>query len=210
MTRYAGRPETADGADPPGIPAGGCSSAFVHPKASPAAATKANGSVVVFRIRFTGVFSYAGSSYGSAEQYLLPLHRSIDPIMIAALLFIAVTTAVPDSLRPDAQIREVVLRHATEVRACYENEGLSRNSTMSGTVEIEVRILPVGRVDSAQVTRSDLTGAGKTEVADCIAARVRNWRFARGPYAVEHIILPFSLKPTRSSSGSIRAGWHAD
>ena len=130
--------------------------------------------------------------------------------MIAALLLVAAIAALPDSLRPDAQIREVVLRHAAEVRACYENEGLSRNSIMSGTIEIEIRILPVGRIDSVVVKQSDLSGAGKSEVADCIVARVRNWRFVRGPYAVEHIILPFSLKPMRASAAGIRAAWHAD
>jgi hypothetical protein len=105
-----------------------------------------------------------------------------------------------DSVRSDSEIREVVLRHADAVRLCYENEGLSRNTNLSGTVEVELRILPVGRVDSVRVIRTGLKGPGTREVADCIAAIARNWRFTRGPYSVELIILPFSLKPVRSSS----------
>lgn len=122
--------------------------------------------------------------------------------MIASLALIAALgfTSQSDSLRTDAEIREVVLRHTDAVRLCYENEGLSRNSNLSGTVEVELRILPVGRVDSVLVVRSGLKGPGTREVTDCLAAIARNWRFTRGPYAVEWIILPFSLKPVRSSS----------
>lgn len=122
--------------------------------------------------------------------------------MLATLVLVAAIgiSAQADSVRSDAEIREVVLRHADAVRLCYENEGLSRNSNLSGTVEVELRILPVGRVDSVHVVRSGLKGPGTREVTDCIATIARNWRFTRGPYSVEQVILPFSLKPVRSSS----------
>lgn len=122
--------------------------------------------------------------------------------MIATFTLLAAiwTVPAPDSLRSEAEIREVVLRHAPAVRACYETEGLSRNSKLTGTVELELRILPVGRVDSVQVIGSGMTGPGTREVTECITAIARNWRFARGPYSVEQVILPFLLKPARSSS----------
>ena len=127
--------------------------------------------------------------------------------MLASFALIAVLGLTPraDSVRTDAEIREVVLRHTEAVRLCYENEGLSRNSNLSGTVEVELRILPVGRVDSVHVVKTGLRGPGTREVAECITAIARNWRFTRGPYAVELVILPFSLKPVRSSSNE-RAG----
>jgi len=122
--------------------------------------------------------------------------------MIATLTLLAAISmdSASDSLRSDAEIREVVLRHAPAVRACYETEGLTRNSKLTGTVELEIRILPVGRVDSVQVIGSGMTGPGTREVTECITAIARNWRFARGPYSVELVILPFSLRPARSSS----------
>ena len=117
--------------------------------------------------------------------------------MTAIGLLLATIVAAPatDSLRTDSEIREVVLRHAAEVRECYETEGLTRNTALSGTVEVELRILPVGRVDSVQVVKSGLKGPGTKEVTECIAAIARNWRFSRGPFSVEAVILPFSLKP---------------
>ena len=124
--------------------------------------------------------------------------------MIAAITLAAslLSTSPSDSVRSDAEIREVVLRHADAVRLCYENEGLSRNTNLSGTIEVELRILPVGRVDSVHVVQSGLRGPGTREVTECITAIARNWRFTRGPFAVEQIILPFSLKPVRSSSAT--------
>ena len=175
----------------------------------------------MFGIRFTGVFSYADGDYGRSRAIWLSVvirvhamranrqRHSNHTVMISALLLIAsVASADPvraDTLRPDAEIREVVLRHASEVQRCYEMEGLSRNSTLSGTIEVELRILPVGRVDSVQVLKSGAAAAGMKEVSECIATIVRNWRFARGPYSVEQVILPFSLKPLPPAPGSSRA-----
>lgn len=103
--------------------------------------------------------------------------------------------AAADSGRSDDAVRLVALHHAAEVRRCYEAEGLRRNPQLAGTLEVELRVLPTGRVDSASVGWSDLAGPGTTEVERCVAALVRNWRFARGPYAVETIVYPFTLEP---------------
>ena len=118
--------------------------------------------------------------------------------LFALLTALASTSA--DSVRSDNDIREVVLRHAVAVRSCYETEGLRRNGALSGTLEVELRILPVGRVDSVVVVRSNLTGPGTREVTACITSVARNWRFERGPFGVEEIVLPFILKPDRSAS----------
>ena len=100
-----------------------------------------------------------------------------------------------DSLRSDAEIREVVMRHAASVRQCYEQEGLRRNSALHGTLELEITILPVGRVSAATVKKSAMRGEGAREVAECIEAAARNWRFTRGPFATDVILLPFTLIP---------------
>lgn len=121
--------------------------------------------------------------------------------LFALLSALMTSPSVPaDSVRTDREIREVVLRHAVAVRACYETEGLRRNTLLSGTLEVELRILPMGRVDSVAVVRSELQGPGTREVTACIVRVARNWRFERGPFGVEEIVLPFVLRPERSAS----------
>lgn len=120
--------------------------------------------------------------------------------LVALLTVLASAPAPSDSARSDDDIRAVVLRHAVAVRSCYETQGLRRNSALTGTIEVELRILPVGRVDSVVIVRSDLSGPGTREVTSCITSIARNWRFERGPFGVEEIVLPFILKPDRSAS----------
>ena len=98
-----------------------------------------------------------------------------------------------DSIRTDAAIRATVLRHASAVQKCYETEGLQRNPTLTGSVEITVTILPTGLVTDVGVSIEGFKGAGRDEVARCLAGVARNWKFDRGPYVTETIILPFDL-----------------
>ena len=108
--------------------------------------------------------------------------------------------AVPsDSIRSDAKIRTAVLKHAPEVRKCYETEGLGRNPALAGEVEVTVTILPSGAVSEVNVISAGLKGVGAAEVAKCVATAARTWKFDRGPYVVESVILPFQL--TRDSMG---------
>ena len=99
----------------------------------------------------------------------------------------------PDSIRSDADIRSAVMRHAPAVRKCYEVEGLGRNPSLAGSVEITVTILPTGAVTDVEVSTDKFKGVGEKEVAGCLAGIARSWRFDRGPYIVETIILPFDL-----------------
>ena len=95
-----------------------------------------------------------------------------------------------DSVRREVEVRETVLRHAPDVRRCYQDEGLRRNPELAGKIEVELTILPTGTVDSVNVA-TNLAGPGEQEVTVCVALRARNWRFERGPYAVETVVFPF-------------------
>ena len=117
---------------------------------------------------------------------------------VLALALLAPPPAPVDSVRPETDVREVVLRHTGDVRRCYENEGLRRNPDLAGTVEIALTILPTGKVNEARLEGSDMDGPGTHEVARCIAIVARNWRFDRGAYLVQTIVLPFSFRPGRS------------
>lgn len=102
-------------------------------------------------------------------------------------------TAPLDSIRSDANIRAAVLRQAPDVRKCYETEGLRRNPMLIGSVEIFVTILPTGIVSQVDVKAKGLDGPGGAEVSRCLQNAARHWKFDRGPYIVETVILPFNL-----------------
>ena len=113
------------------------------------------------------------------------------------LSLVALPTSTPplptDSIRSDADIRATVIRHASAVRKCYETEGLGRNPQLAGSVEITVTILPTGSVTDVEVSTAKLKGVGGVEVARCLEGVARSWKFDRGAYITETIILPFDL-----------------
>ena len=113
--------------------------------------------------------------------------------LVLSLVVLPPSATQPDSIRSDADIRSAVIRHAPAVRKCYEVEGLGRNPSLAGSVEITVTILPTGSVTDVQVSTAKFRGVGDKEVAGCLAGVARSWKFDRGPYVVETIILPFDL-----------------
>jgi hypothetical protein len=125
-------------------------------------------------------------------------------VLLAALLSSAPVRPAADSVRSDEDVRLVALRHASEIRQCYESHGLKVNPSLGGTLEVELLVLPTGRVDSAAVSRSQLAGPGKHEVEACVVGAVRNWRFDRGNYALEAIVYPFQLRRDESVRAASR------
>lgn len=100
-----------------------------------------------------------------------------------------------DSVRSDRDVRLAALRHVTDVKRCYEREGLARDPGLTGTLDVSVTVLATGVVSDASIAVSDMRGLGVREVASCLTLVIRNWRFERGPYAVETIVFPFRFTP---------------
>jgi TonB family protein len=121
------------------------------------------------------------------------LHTLLLSLAVASRITLLRPSVEPDSVRPDVDVRLVALRHAGEIQRCYESEGLRVNPGLGGMIEVEVTVSPSGRVDDASVSSSNLSGAGHQEVETCITSSVRNWRFEKGPYAIETIVFPFNL-----------------
>jgi len=142
---------------------------------------------------------------GLALATALVVPRVTMPPAAPAPTAAASMVAAADSERADRDIRQVALHHAADVRGCYEAQGLRRNPGLSGVVEIELRVLPTGVVDSARVSASQLAGTGKLEVERCIVETARNWRFERGPFGVETIVYPFTLSPTFDEVKKLRS-----
>ena len=129
---------------------------------------------------------------------------SLAPLPSAATL-VSAQASRADSVRADDEIRLVALRHAGEIQRCYETQGLRVNPSLAGLVEVELKVLPSGRVDSASVATSALAGPGREEVESCITMTVRNWRFERGPFVTEMIVYPFNLVRERAGVVNTRA-----
>ena len=122
---------------------------------------------------------------------------------LALMLSMAASAQPPtDSTRADREIRMVALRNVSDVRRCYEREGLTRDPSLSGTVDITVTVQATGVVTDAAVTAHDMRGVGAREVAACLTTVIRNWRFERGPYVVETLVFPFSFRP--DAGGNLR------
>jgi hypothetical protein len=130
------------------------------------------------------------------------LHTLILSLAVASRM--SLMPQQPDSIRPDEDVRLVALRHAAEIQRCYETEGLRVNPGLGGMIEVEVTVGPSGRVQDAEVSASNLSGAGHQEVETCITSSVRNWRFERGPYATETIVYPFNLVRNRGVISNTR------
>ncbi|HKO16132.1 MAG TPA: AgmX/PglI C-terminal domain-containing protein [Gemmatimonadaceae bacterium] len=121
------------------------------------------------------------------------LHSIVLAVVVGSLPLAPVPASPGDSLRPDHEVRLVALRHAAEIRHCYETQGLRVNPQLRGMVEVEVTVLPSGIVNGANISASGLAGAGRAAVEACITTSVKNWRYERGPFVTETIVYPFTL-----------------
>lgn len=144
-------------------------------------------------------------SIGSSQQPVVVMFTSLALVLALGAAPLETHVALAgDTVRADTEIRQVILRHTSDVRRCYEREGLRRNPRLTGQVEIRMTILPTGRVDDVTLAATDMNGRGTTEVVRCIARAARHWRFDRGAYSVETIVLPFSLTPEPARAAAAR------
>lgn len=94
---------------------------------------------------------------------------------------------------PKDVINEVVQRHRSEIRACYD-AALQRNPGLRGKVVVAFNIAPNGIVQSAVVKESTL---GDSALGNCITSRVKSWVFPKpeAPVITEVSAYPFYLNP---------------
>jgi hypothetical protein len=94
---------------------------------------------------------------------------------------------------PKDVINEVVQRHRSEIRACYD-AALQRNPGLRGKIVVAFNIAPNGIIQSASVKESTIGDAG---LGNCIVARVRSWVFPKpeAPVVTEVSAYPFYMNP---------------
>lgn len=94
---------------------------------------------------------------------------------------------------PKDVINEVVQRHRSEIRACYD-AALQRNPGLRGKIVVAFNIAPNGIVQSASIKESTL---GDGALGSCIVSRVKSWIFPKpeAPVVTEVSAYPFYLNP---------------
>lgn len=100
---------------------------------------------------------------------------------------------------PPAMIRQVVMAHLAEVRACYA-EGLATDPNATGRVLVRFVIGGDGRVVESNVTSSTYP---LQSVASCIARAVARWEFpepAGGGVVI--VNYPFNLRSEEAAASS--------
>ncbi len=94
---------------------------------------------------------------------------------------------------PKDVINEVVQRHRSEIRACYD-AALQRNPGLRGKIVVAFNIAPNGIVQTASVKENTL---GDSAMGTCIIARVKSWVFPKpeAPVVTEVSAYPFYMNP---------------
>ncbi len=89
-----------------------------------------------------------------------------------------------------AKIKAAIGKYTGQVKACYEQR-LKSNPQLSGRVEL-LWYINSGRVSSVEVLGNS---TGDAELANCIALKVRTWRFPADLEADTEVMYPFILSP---------------
>jgi TonB family protein len=97
---------------------------------------------------------------------------------------------VEEGLTAD-EVGEVILRHAAEIRYCYE-DALLRNPSVEGQLQLLFKISPRGRVSSTQIKSSTL---GEARLEDCVIRKLSSWAFPQPKGGIEvPVTYPFVFK----------------
>lgn len=89
------------------------------------------------------------------------------------------------------EIKGVVNRRMGAINGCYEKQ-LKRNPKLAGKVGVQFTILESGRVGEVRIVEDTI---GDGEVARCITARMRGWRFPPPAGGAVTVRFPFIFEP---------------
>ena len=103
------------------------------------------------------------------------------------------TTPMPRALPPSPtleQVLRVVNSNLHAIQACYER-ALMTNPTMSGRIAFDWTVATNGRVKNVRVRSSTLENP---KVANCIAKKIKRWKFPRPKGGEATITFPFLFR----------------
>jgi hypothetical protein len=79
--------------------------------------------------------------------------------------------------RDVSELGTFVRGRESQLRFCYNEYGLKVNPSLAGSVTTSVTLTPAGGVSGVDVTNRTWSGSGATETEQCIAEKIRGWRF---------------------------------
>ena len=81
----------------------------------------------------------------------------------------------------------------SELRYCYEEQGLKTNPGLAGTIYVAITIAGSGGVTNANITRRTWSGPGSSSAESCILSRIRGWRFPQSAAGEGTYAFPFNF-----------------
>jgi hypothetical protein len=137
-------------------------------------------------------------AYGQGGTSVRTPGRGLDPSVAAAGAGIgkvnaagsvtrgSIAVAVPQVVRSAsggasgrdmAKLGTFVRARQAQLQFCYQENGLSLNPSLAGSVGVSVSLDAAGAVSDVRVVNRTWSGAGSAEAEQCIVQRVRGWGF---------------------------------
>jgi len=85
--------------------------------------------------------------------------------------------AVGGVQRDVAELGTFVRGRESQLRFCYNEYGLKVNPSLAGSVSAAVTLTQGGGVSGVNMTNRTWSGAGASETEQCLAQKIRGWRF---------------------------------
>ena len=79
--------------------------------------------------------------------------------------------------RDVGELGTFVRSRESQLRFCYNEYGLKVNPSLAGSVSAAISLTPGGAVTGVNITNRTWSGAGASEAEQCIAQKIRSWRF---------------------------------
>jgi len=79
--------------------------------------------------------------------------------------------------RDVAELGTFVRGRESQLRFCYNEYGLKVNPSLAGSVSAAVTLTQGGGVSGVNMTNRTWSGAGASETEQCLAQKIRGWRF---------------------------------
>lgn len=90
---------------------------------------------------------------------------------------------VPDVGGPRRNTDELgtfVRDHESQLRFCYQEQGLKQNPNLAGSITTNISLTASGSVTGVSIANRSWSGPGASDAESCIRNRIRSWRFPGG------------------------------
>ena len=95
--------------------------------------------------------------------------------------------------RDVTQLGSIMRDRQAVLQSCYTQQGLTVNPKLAGTMDVAITLNSAGSVARVAATPRSMSGAGTSEVASCIEAKIRNWKFPASDAGSGTYSFPFSF-----------------